>query len=310
MGNIDEFFLRGQYQNLALAAVLAVVLSAVAAFILARGLLAPIKALELGARTLSSGQYNLRIPNQRRDELGDLIDHYNVLAENLEAAERAERQWVSNTSHELQTPLAILRAEIEALQDGVRQPDKKTLGEIHGAVMRLSKLVQDLKVLSLNGEGQLVRSLVSTDLTRIAREAADTMGARVSAAGLQLSCTFASELVVQCDADRMRQVIDNVLENSVRYTNAPGEVVITGKTGQGFVALLIDDTSPAPPAQSVPLLFERFYRDEQSRSRSAGGSGLGLAICQAIVHAHGGTIRAELSPKGGLRIEIRLPVRG
>jgi two-component system, OmpR family, sensor histidine kinase BaeS len=306
----DAFFIRGQYQSLILAAAMAFALSAIMALILARGLLAPIKALEAGARTLSSGHYAVRIPNTRRDELGDLINHYNALAQSLEAAEAAERQWVSNTSHELQTPLAILRAEIEAVQDGVRQPDARTLGEMHGAVMRLSQLVQDLKTLSFTREGQFVTTLAPHDLAQIARDATDSMRPRAEQANLRLSCRVDGPLIAHCDVDRIRQVIDNIIENALRYTVAPGDIVIMGAKGDGVVTLMIDDTAPSAPAEALPHLFERFYRAEKSRARKDGGSGLGLSICAAVVQAHGGTITATHSLLGGLRVAFRLPVKG
>ncbi|MGL4237245.1 ATP-binding protein [Tabrizicola sp.] len=307
---IDAFYIRSQYMSLLLASLLAFGISATIALIFARGLLAPIKALEAGARTLSSGKYSVRIPNTRSDELGGLIGHYNVLAQSLEEAEAAERQWISNTSHELQTPLAILRAEIEALQDGVRQPDARTLAEMHGAVMRLSQLVHDVKILSFSREGRILASLAPGDLAEIARDAADSMAVRAAQANLSLTCKFDQPLIAPCDAGRIRQVLDNILENSLRYTTSPGEIVITGERRDGFVTLTIDDTAPAPPPDSLPHLFERFYRAEKSRSRADGGSGLGLSICEAIIRAHGGTITATASPMGGLRVTFSLPEKG
>jgi two-component system, OmpR family, sensor histidine kinase BaeS len=307
---IDAFFIKGQYTSLVLAALLAFALSLAVALVFARGVLAPIKALEAGARTLASGHYGVRIPNNRTDELGDLIGHYNVLAETLEAAEAAERRWISNTSHELQTPLTILRAEIEAVQDGVRQPDARTLGEMHGAVMRLSQLVQDLKTLSFTRERQFVTTLAPRDLAQIAKDAADSMGQRADQANLRLRCDIPGPLIALCDVDRIRQVMDNLIENALRYTTAPGDIVISGAKADGVVTLAIDDTAPAPPIEALPHLFERFYRAEKSRSRTEGGSGLGLSICEVIIQAHGGTISAAPSPLGGLRMEIRLPEKG
>ena len=135
----DAFFLRRQYLSLGLSAFIAVLISAVAAFVVAHQLLIPIRRLEAGAKTLASGNYAARIKQDRTDELGQLIRHYNALAATLEYTDAAEREWISNTSHELQTPLAVLRAQIEALQDGIRQPDAKTLTEMHAAMMRLSR---------------------------------------------------------------------------------------------------------------------------------------------------------------------------
>jgi len=127
----DAFFLRGQYASLAYSALVALLVSAAAAYLIARQILNPIKQLQAGAKTLASGNYESRIRQDRTDEIGDLIAHYNDLADTLARTSRAEREWISNTSHELQTPLAVLRAQIEALQDGVREADEKTLAEMH-----------------------------------------------------------------------------------------------------------------------------------------------------------------------------------
>jgi two-component system, OmpR family, sensor histidine kinase BaeS len=155
-----------------------------------------------------------------------------------------------------------------------------------------------------------VTRLAPHDLAQIAQDATDSMGQRAAQAGLRLSCRIEEPLIVDCDADRIRQVIDNLIENSLRYTTAPGDIVISGAKANGVMALTIDDTAPAPPIEALPHLFERFYRAEQSRSRAQGGSGLGLSICDAIIQAHGGTILASPSPLGGLRVEIRLPEKG
>ena len=305
--SIDTFFLRGQYTSLALSAVIAVMISAVAAFLVARQLLIPIKRLEVGAKTLASGNYAARITQDRTDELGRLIGHYNTLAATLEQTKQAEREWISNTSHELQTPLSVLRAQIEALQDGIRQPDGKTLAEMHAALMRLSRLVQDLKALSHAREAELGKTLHDEDLTAIAREAAESARAALTAKGLELECDFAGTAFVRCDRMRIGQVIDNLLQNAGRYTDAPGRVRMQVRRTGGVVQLIVEDTPPAVHDAAFPRLFDRFYRVESSRSRAHGGSGLGLSVCKAIVEEHGGTIVAERSDMGGLRIVVSLP---
>ncbi|WP_372840453.1 ATP-binding protein [Phaeovulum sp.] len=305
----DAFYLRGQLNSLILAAIIATALSAIAAYVLARQFLAPIRALETGARRLAKGNYAARIPNTRSDELGRLIDHYNDLAGSLEAAEIAEKQWISDTSHELQTPLAVLRANIEAIQDGVREPDERTLRAMHSAVERLTRLVKDLRILSDGREDGFVALRRNTDVAALVHEACDSAHSRFAEAGLQLEESVAGPMIVQCDPHRMRQVIDNLLENSLRYTDAPGRVRIAAWRDAGEVLLLVEDTAPAPPKASMPHLFERFHRGETSRSRALGGSGLGLAICKTIVEAHGGAIAATVSELGGLRVVVTLPAK-
>lgn len=303
----DAFFIRGQYASLAFSALIALLVSAAAAFLIARQILIPIKRLEAGAKTLASGDYSKRIDKNRTDELGDLIAHYNVLAETLARTSQAEREWISNTSHELQTPLAVLRAQIEALQDGVRQPNQETLAEMHAAQMRLSRLVQDLKILTYSRELGLVADLGCEDLVEIALEAVEIARPAFDAAKLEVECAFPETLPLSCDRARIAQVIDNLLQNVARYTDAPGKVRLRLWRADGFAHVSIDDTPPATPDDVLPRLFDRFFRAEGSRSRALGGSGLGLSVCKAIVEAHGGRITASQSELGGLNVTFTLP---
>lgn len=303
----DSFFLRRQYNSLGLSALLAVLLSAIAAFFVARQILVPIRQLEAGAKTMAAGDYSTRIRQGRSDELGQLIGHYNALAVTLERIDKAEREWISNTSHELQTPLATLRAQIEAVQDGVRKPDADTLAGMHAAMMRLSRLIQDIKILSHSREGGLITALHPEDLNGIVREAANTARPQLEMKEIDLELDLQGKVLLMCDRVRMGQVIDNLLQNAARYTNGPGHVRLRVRDIGGKVILRVEDTPPAPPAMDMPKLFDRFYRAESSRSRAFGGSGLGLSVCRAIVEAHGGTIAAEPSSMGGLLVNITLP---
>ncbi|RJE79633.1 ATP-binding protein [Paracoccus sp. JM45] len=304
---IDNFFLRGQYKSLALAALIAVLISAAAAFLVARQLLDPIKRLEGGAKTLAAGDYTARMVQDRTDELGQLIGHFNALAATLQQTEQAERAWISNTSHELQTPLAVLRAQIEALQDGIRKPDRKTLAQMHSALMRLSRLVQDIKVLSHAKESGLGPALGIEDLSEIARDAAAQAQPRLKAKDIHLATELEAASLVICDRVRIGQVIDNLLQNAERYTDSPGHVLMTVEHLDGTVQLTIQDTPPTVPQDIMPKIFDRFFRAEGSRSRAFGGSGLGLAVCKAIVEAHQGRITAQQSLMGGIKITVTLP---
>ncbi|NDR58919.1 ATP-binding protein [Aliiruegeria sabulilitoris] len=303
----DLFFLRGQTQNLLLASLFAIGVSALAASLLARHLLRPIKALERGARTLTQGDFDHRIPNDREDELGQLIEHTNTLAQSLQDARDAEQRWISDTSHELQTPLAVLRAEIEAMQDGIRKADTRTLNEMHDAVMRLSRLVADLKTLSFSREGRTAVAARLTDFSDLLNLRLDHAEMRLNETGLTVEREIGEGLELHCDPDRMAQVMDNLIENTMRYTAVPGTIRLTAYQEGNEVIAIVEDTPPAPPDEAMGLLFNRFYRAEASRTRSLGGSGLGLSICSAIVAAHDGTIEADRSPLGGLRVRLALP---
>lgn len=315
----DTFFLRGQYASLALSALIAILVSAGAAIIVARYVLTPIRQLEAGAKTMALGDYSTRIGLKRTDELGRLIDHYNVLAATLERTDQTEREWISNTSHELQTPLATLRAQIEALQDGIRKPDAETLTQMHAAMMRLSRLVEDVKILSHSREKGLAREkgqaresdLATTfhceDLCDIARSCVSVARPQINDKGLTLTVDMPDTMPIVCDRLRIGQVIDNLLQNAARYTNAPGSIHLSIHCDGDVVRVQLEDTPPAPRDEDLPKLFDRFFRGETSRSRAHGGSGLGLSVCKAIVDSHNGMITAGLSMRGGLCVTVTLP---
>lgn len=302
----DTFFLRRQYSSLALSALIAILVSAAAAFVVARHVLTPIRQLEAGAKTMASGDYSTRINLKRNDELGQLIKHYNALAATLEKTDKAEREWISNTSHELQTPLATLRAQIEAVQDGIRNPDAETLAQMHAAMMRLSRLVEDVKILSHSREKGLMTAFQHDDLCEIVSTTAAVAQPLFDAKNIALQLDLPKVVPVACDRQRIGQVVENLLQNAARYTNAPGSVRVRVQMANDTVQMIVEDTPPAPRIEDLPKLFDRFFRAESSRSRAHGGSGLGLAVCKAIIDSHNGTITAGMSDKGGLCVTISL----
>lgn len=303
----DRVFLEKQLNNLALTVAVAILLSAIAAWLLYRQFVPPLTSLAANTRILASGDFSPRNAVSRNDEIGDLMQDFNRLAESLASAKATELQWISNTSHELKTPLAVLRADIEALQDGVRKPSKKTLGEVHEAVMRLSGLVEDLNTLSTARENGFTTTKRVEDVGEILADAVQSFSAALQATKLSVDVKIEDGLSVLGDKTRLHQLFDNLLQNTVRYTDAPGQIRISAKRVHSRIEIMIEDTKPAPSGEAIPHLFERFFRAEKSRSREFGGSGLGLSICKSITANHGGTIEASASPLGGLRISVELP---
>lgn len=307
---LDAAFLASQTQNILFAGLAALGLSLLAAWLLARHLLAPIRDLTAGARRIAEGWLDARIPTHGDDELGELAENFNAMAARLGKVEESRRAWISDTSHELRTPLAVLRAEIEALQDGVRIPDATTLARLHKQVQQLATLVDDLR-LTLDREPGIgdMEHLPFSPLA-VLDETLAAFRERYAKAGIELESTLArdSRVRMRGDAGRLTQVFTNLLENSLRYTDPGGRLRIMAGVESGRLALQFDDSAPAPPRSALPHLFERFFRAEASRSRSHGGSGLGLAICKALVEAHGGCITAGFSELGGLAIRVELPL--
>jgi two-component system sensor histidine kinase BaeS len=248
----------------------------------------------------------VRLRPEGLDELARLARDFNTLAETLAAARQARRKWIADIAHELRTPLSILRGEIEALQDGVRPLDTEALNSLAGEAARLARLIEDLHTLSLSDLGALSYHKEPVDLAEIIEDVVDPQRPALEEKGLRVHLNLGS-FIVSGDADRLAQVFANLLQNSVRYTDAPGRIDVGIKQVVGQVVVQWQDSSPGVPEEDLPRLTEHLFRVEGSRSRAGGGSGLGLAIAAAIVQAHGGTLTAAPSPLGGLRIELRFP---
>ncbi|KIM00173.1 Sensory histidine kinase BaeS [Paramagnetospirillum magnetotacticum MS-1] len=224
-----------------------------------------------------------------------------------ERMEGALRQWMADSSHELRTPISVLRAQIEAIQDGVFTADARRLEVLHHEVMGMTRLVEDLFLLARSDIGQLECRSDPIDILDVLDGVIHAFRGRYAEAGLGLEAPddSAGGLVISGDAVRLRQVFSNLLENSLRYTDPGGRLVISHR-GQGAGVLFhFDDTAPGVSEDNMAHLFDRFFRVDVSRSRESGGSGLGLALSRTLIEAHGGTIEAMPSPLGGLRIAVR-----
>lgn len=332
---IDSTFLKEHLAFLAVAAGLGLVVAGALSWWLSRRWIRPIEALTKGAHSFAQGQLDYRIPVTGKDELAQLATRYNHMAEQLFQAQAQQHDWLTQVAHELRTPLAAVRAEIEAVQDGIRQFDKHTADRLHRQIMRLTQLVSDMRATipsslvvhapdatpALQLTAPTAASAASVDVRALIIEAVDAVQARFIQAQIALPSaqTLATNFpaaFVQGNATQLHQVLSNIFENNLRYTDAPGRVDVSaslreGATAQGrqrWIELHIDDSSPSVAPADIPRIFERFFRVESSRSRASGGSGLGLAICKSIVQAHGGQLQAQSSALGGLRVTLILPL--
>ncbi|MFT3790229.1 MAG: ATP-binding protein [Rudaea sp.] len=307
-GGPDLAFALAQRHAAMAAGVVALLVALGFAFAIARWLLAPVRALTQGVHALTAGDYAQRIAPTGSAELGALARDFNRLAQTLEAHREARRRWGADIAHELRTPLSVLRGEIAALQDGVRAPTPAAFDSLAAEGGRLSGLIEDLYQLSLADAGALEYRFETLDLVETVRDAAQLQKRACADGGLALDLDLPGDaLAVRGDARRLGQLFDNLIANARRYTDAPGRIRIALTRTSDCVRASIDDTPPGVPAASLPFLFERLYRVDAARGRASGGAGLGLSICRAIVEAHGGTIRAEASKLGGLRILVDLP---
>jgi two-component system sensor histidine kinase BaeS len=309
---LQRRFLKEQGMALSLVAGTLVLLAASFSLPLARRLIRPIKALAAATDRLAAGEFSTRVTVTSTDELGQLARGFNSLAQTLEKNEQTRRQWVADISHELRTPLAILRGEVEAIQDRIRPANPDSIDSLHGEVMRLERLVNDLYQLSLSDLGALtyrkeeleLEILLSSVLASYRSQFADreiTMESSIPQGG---------KAMVFGDPERIRQLFANLFDNALKYTDPGGAIAVHLACVSEHVTIDIEDSTPGVPNSEIGRLFERLYRVEASRNRAAGGAGLGLAICRNIVEAHAGAIEARHSSRGGLWIRIELPLTG
>lgn len=269
-----------------------------------------LQPLRQGATALARGEYGTRIAAPGHDELAQLAGDFNRLAEALAAGQRMRQQWIADIAHELRTPLATLRAEIEALEDGVRPLTRDGMTSLGQEVARLSRLVEDLRTLSLSDLGALSYRREPLDLGELIDEALEAAGPALEARDLSMHCELAEGVIVEADGDRIAQVIGNLLQNTLRYTETPGRLQVGLEVRDGVARIVWQDSAPGVSPADLPRLTDRLFRLDDSRARASGGSGLGLAIVRAIVEAHGGRLQPGASPLGGLRWEIELPLAG
>ncbi|MDV7103387.1 ATP-binding protein [Vibrio sp. TH_r3] len=308
-GNLAESFFHEQTKYTVTVAVLAVFFSFIIAFFLVRHFLNPLKALHEGAKAIEQGNLDVYIESKSSDELAALTTAFNQLAMSLKKQQIDRQQWLSDISHELRTPIAVLRSEIEAIQDGIRKPEPKRITSLHQQTMTLGKLVNDLYELSLSDSGVNFDLKPIDNIAEILNEVINQNELRCkhNRLTMDLRCNVSSKVSLIGDSQSLKQLFLNIVENSIRYTDAPGNIDVIVEQDEQNIKIVFEDSLPGVPDESLPKLFDRLYRVDKSRSRSSGGSGIGLSICNNIVKAHNGTIRASHGPRGGVRIDITLP---
>jgi signal transduction histidine kinase len=289
------------------AATLAAV--AISLFVSTR-IVSPLQRLLGASRRIASGHYSERVPVTEADELGALAAQFNTMAAELENAERRRIALIGDVAHELRTPLATIEGYTEGLLDGMVEPGAETWALLHDEVGRLRRLVHDLQELSRAEARQLPLHIHPADPATLVTQAL----ARIAPQFAEKQITLASDVpsglpTVQADADRIIQVLINLLGNALRYTPPAGAVRVSTKHLDGEIAFHITDTGIGIAPEHLPQLFERFYRVDKARSRTLGGSGIGLTIARAIVVAHDGRIWAT-SPglSQGATFSFTLPI--
>ncbi|MFT3898627.1 MAG: ATP-binding protein [Gordonia sp. (in: high G+C Gram-positive bacteria)] len=261
---------------------------------------------------IGAGDYRARVaPSGVADEFDELSGTVNSLADKLEHVEDTRRRMLSDLAHELRTPLATITATLEAIEDGIREPDERTLGVVRSATGRLQRLADDIAEVSSVTEGSPSLRLTDTTADAIVGAAVREARARFADGGVELVTGRSSSAPIRVDPERMAQVLANLLNNAQRHTPAGGRVTVDAQSVGDRVAIEVTDTGDGISAEHLAHVFDRFYRTDTSRNREAGGTGIGLTIARALVDAHGGTLTASSSGPGtGAIFTILLPAAG
>jgi signal transduction histidine kinase len=291
-----------------LSGVIAGALALVVVRFLARGMTSPLREMADASAAMARGDFSQRVAETSRDEIGTLAHAFNQMSAELAATDRVRRDLVANVSHELRTPITALQAVLENLVDGVEAPDPETLSTMLSQVERLGRLVQQLLDLSrLESGGVPLERRVFEVGPMIELALRET---RLHAGSVHLNVAVEPKaLALDGDAERLHQVVANLVENAVRHSPAGGEVLVRASAVGDHVRIEVMDEGPGIPAADATRVFERFYRADNARSSDHGGAGLGLAIARWIVDLHDGDVHVEARAPHGACIVVTLPGR-
>ena len=303
----EQAFLDRIETAIRVGAVGATLVALVIGTLLARTLTRPLRELTAATRVVAAGKLGHQVRVRSRDELGELARSFNEMSRDLARSNQQRRQMTADIAHDLRTPLSILLGYTEALSDGKLAATAEVHRVMHAEAQHLSRLIDDLRTLSLADAGELTlnwQSCLPYDI--LARTAAAYQG-RAGEKNVSLTVRAGRELpAVTVDPERMAQVLGNLVSNALRYTPAGGQITLAAAAVAGEVALQVADTGSGIAAEDLPHIFNRFYRADQSRQQQNGESGLGLAIAKSMVEAQGGIITVESSPGRGTTFTIRL----
>ncbi len=292
-----------------LAAFLSFLFASAAAAVIARLVTRPLNALEDAANRIAAGERGVRVkPPSSNDELRTVSEAFNSLIASLERQESWRRNMVADIAHDLRTPLAVMRSELEAMQDGIRTPDEAGLDRLHSEVLLLSRLVDDLRTLSLAESGGMKLELKETAVQPFLAAVLESFAPRASSAGISLKLeVIPADLKARLDQTQLTRVLNNLLENALKHSGTT-QITISASLELELIAIAVRDHGRGLSNENLERAFERFYRGDASRTRGTdGSSGLGLSIARAIVEAHHGRLEAGNHPDGGAVFKMLLP---
>lgn len=309
MGPSELAFMESYHQSLWWVGLFFAFLGLVVSYFLAGSITRPLRQLCQATEKIRQGKLKQEVPVTTCDEVGQLTTLFNKMSEELAENEQNRREFLANIAHELRTPLAVLQGQLESLLDGVEPPSPEKLFSMEEEVMRLTRLVADLRDLSLAEVHQLELHKKPVDLNGLLQRAAAMLTPLLEEKHLQFQVDLAEQLpLLELDPDRLNQVVYNLVVNAIRYTDPGTVITLTSRVQNGQVQLLVADQGPGIAPEDLPHIFEHFYRGDKSRNRGTGGSGIGLSLAKSFVENQGGTLTvANTQPKGAV-FQVTFPI--
>ncbi|MDX1448929.1 MAG: HAMP domain-containing sensor histidine kinase [Acidimicrobiia bacterium] len=253
---------------------------------------------------LASGDRQVRVGLDRKDEVGRLADAFDEMAEQLRATEAERSLFLASVGHDLRTPLAALQASIEALQDGVVEADERQLAGMERDISHLARLVEDLFLFARTEAGTVAIRPERIDLAELADETAEVFAALAAKEDVTIRCIAVGPVPAEADPWAIGRVLRNLMDNAIRHSPAGGVVTVEARTNAGRPTVIVSDQGPGFSAEMRVAAFERFRRGDEARTRDGARAGLGLAIARGLVEAHGGVITVEDGPGGRVRVSL------
>ncbi len=304
MSPLEEGFLRSVQRAAFVGGLAALLVAALLGSLLVVQLSAPLRRLIRATERIARGDLSQRVEVKSRDEIGQLAQAFNRMAQALERSEQARRSLLADVAHELRTPLTVIQGNLEAMLDGVFPLTQEALAPVYEETLHLGALIEDLRVLTLAETGHLPLSRERLELGGLVEGACEALRPAAREEGVDVEVEAQKELWVEGDPIRLRQVLGNILANALRHSPPGGTIRVRAWRAGEEAWVQVSDQGPGIPADELERIFERFYRGDKARAGE--GAGLGLAIARELVRLHGGRIWAE--NRDGATFTFTLPL--
>jgi len=303
----EEAFIASLRASIAVSVGLGLVMALLLSGLIASRFSRPISQLARAVRKVADGNLSARVTVTRGDEIGSLAEGFNGMADRLQSTELARQNLLADMAHELRTPVSVIQANLEMILDGLYAADEGRMRELYDETRILTGLISDLRSLSDLETGYAADAAETVDLVELAEESRSKFAAQLESGGITLRIESVTAAIVVSNADRLRQVLRNILVNALKYAPKGSTITVSVTLDGDRARTTVSDEGPGVSPESIGKIFDRFYRVDPSRNRESGGRGLGLAICKRIVESYGGTVEARNRDPHGLAVSFELP---